>query len=104
MENIQEQEHVKTQPKTVVTVIATAIATTILSAVAMGIIAPNNLRTDMKAVQMEQVVRAKQMDVNTGAIKLNEERIYRLETVQIQLATKADLQTLKEDLIRELKK
>jgi len=84
--------------------VSTAIVTTVLTAVAMGLIAPNNLRTDMKAVQLEQVARAKQMDVNTSTISNQNSRLYQLESMQSTLATKADLQILKEDLIRELKK
>jgi len=101
MEN--EDKKVQSQ-KTIITVIATAVVTTVLSAVTMGIIAPNNLRVNMETVKLEQATSAKQMDTNTGNISNLNIRLYSIEGNQLNLATKADLQTLKEDLIRELKR
>jgi ACT domain-containing protein len=89
--------------RTITTAIISGVSTALLTVVLMGAIAPNNLRNNMQDVKMEQVVRAKQMDINTGNISNLSSRIYNLESIQANLATKQDLQILKSDLIRELK-
>jgi hypothetical protein len=73
------------------------ICASVLTAIIMSFIAPNGLRQDVGKLKIDQATTQKQVDIDTG-------RINTLEVKQSQLATKEDLQTLKMDLIRELKK
>jgi len=73
------------------------VAASISTAVIMSFIAPNGLRNSVKAIEVKQAT------IETD-VKNHTERLKVLEEKQSQLATKADLQILKEDLIRELKK
>jgi hypothetical protein len=73
------------------------VCASILTAVIMSFIAPNGLRKSVQDIQVDHAAVKEQ-------VRLNTERLQTLEYNQYRLATKEDLKTLKEDLIRELKK
>jgi hypothetical protein len=73
------------------------IATSLLTAILLSFIAPNGLRESVQKIELKQAEIDPQIKSNTA-------RIETLEYNQLRLATKDDIQILKADLIRELKR
>ncbi len=75
----------------------TIVITSVSTALIMSLIAPNGLRNAVRSVEIQQATTKLQVDLNTNRLAI-------LEFERSKLVTKEDLQLMKNDLLRELKK
>ena len=94
-----ERKPISATLRQVITIVSAAVLTSIL----MTIIQPGDLKRRVRTLEDFETVHSTQAVTDRNSLMEHSSRIYALEQHLLELATKEDLEKVKQDLIRELK-